>query len=247
MECKQLVVGGIAVTIFSKGQNYECGIFMLHGRQSSVEDFIRRDSDLIESLVTEKHCVLLFDQRNHGPRLVNEVHNQGKKTNPHHPLDMYAIQYGTAKDVQFLIDTIPLFLPIKRWGVFGFSLGGHATFLSLAHEARLVCGVSVVGCGDYCSLMKSRGIELSSEMLHLLKATDPIHRMEEMAQKHTSAIYGGKDTLVPYTANTAFEQQLGAKVSTTSGSFTSFVDPEAGHEFTPLMKKKLADFLHSKL
>jgi pimeloyl-ACP methyl ester carboxylesterase len=235
------------VTTFSKGTNYECGIFMLHGRKSSAEDFLKRDYDIVESLVTEKHCVLLIDQRNHGTRLVNELQNEGKKRNPNHPLDMYAIQYGTAKDIQFLIDTIPLYLPIKRWGIFGFSLGGHATFLSLAHEDRLVCGVSVVGCGDYHSLMKSRGIELSSELQNLLNDTDPIHRIDHFLPKHTLAVYGGEDTLVPHTANTSFEEQLGRKVQGSSGSFTSFVDAEAKHEFTPLMKEKVVSFLHSKL
>jgi len=75
-------------------------------------------------------------------------------------LDMYAIQCeqcffspslfcslrspiklegGTAADVSFLIDFLPAYLfptdnrSVHVWGVAGKSLGGHSTWLSLAH------------------------------------------------------------------------------------------------------------------
>jgi hypothetical protein len=50
-----------------------------------------------------------------------------------------SLPVGTAQDISFLIDFLPSYispngeLEIERWGVAGISLGGHSTWLALAH------------------------------------------------------------------------------------------------------------------
>ncbi|RKO85754.1 hypothetical protein BDK51DRAFT_12708, partial [Blyttiomyces helicus] len=77
-----------------------------------------------------------FSQRNHGPRLVaTDSNSSWKEGNPNHAIDMWGIQYGTARDVSYLVDVLEAFLSIRvrAWGVVGKSLGGHATLLALAN------------------------------------------------------------------------------------------------------------------
>jgi dienelactone hydrolase len=56
-----------------------------------------------------------------------------------HAQDMYSILSGTANDVSMLIDFLPSYIfpedegRVTDWGVAGVSLGGHATWLCLAH------------------------------------------------------------------------------------------------------------------
>ncbi|KAJ3091799.1 hypothetical protein HK102_013390 [Quaeritorhiza haematococci] len=103
--------------------------------------------------------VFAFDQRNHGTRLLDEKANfSWREGNETHAMDMYSIQLGTARDVSFLIDTLPMFLEFRprKWGCIGVSLGGHATLLAVANEVRLSAAVSIIGCGDYIALMGDR-------------------------------------------------------------------------------------------
>jgi hypothetical protein len=58
--------------------------------------------------------------------------------NPMHAEDMYSILSGTAEDVSMLIDYLPSYLFPQdevdiEWGVAGVSLGGHSSWLCLAH------------------------------------------------------------------------------------------------------------------
>jgi hypothetical protein len=246
MERDECVIGGITITKFSRGKQYDVGVFVLHGRQQSVASFVEKQLDVIEQIVTEKHCVLLIEVRNHGTRMVSDIQNHGKQKNPNHPMDMYSIQYGTALDISYLIDTIPLYFDIKRFAVMGFSLGGHATLLALSMDDRLECGVSVVGCGDYASLMKSRNIDLTSRLDSLVKKLDPVHHPNRFINKHTLVIYGGNDSLVPQSANVKFEQKV-LECINESTTFEIFVDPDAKHEFSLPMKSKVTQFLHCHL
>ena len=113
---------------------------------------------------TKDLVVVTFDQRNHGHRLVakdrqlgwleggkrraQERLDQGLEPhdldNPSHAADMMAMQVGTARDVSFLVDFLPAALfpdddrTVDDWYCAGISLGGHATWLALAHGASLL-------------------------------------------------------------------------------------------------------------
>jgi len=88
---------------------------------------------------------------------------------------------GSALDVTTLIDFLPSYLYprneriIDQWGIAGFSLGGHSTWIAakaggaplvidnywppadlLAVDPRLEIVIPIVGCPDYLSLMSDR-------------------------------------------------------------------------------------------
>jgi pimeloyl-ACP methyl ester carboxylesterase len=100
----------------------------------------------------KRHLIVVsFDSPNHGSRLVDEKANYGwkekGKENERHGLDMWSMLYGTSRTVSELMDVIEhyLFGPLERprveaWGVVGFSMGGHASFLAAAEGTEPVHG-----------------------------------------------------------------------------------------------------------
>jgi pimeloyl-ACP methyl ester carboxylesterase len=87
--------------------------------------------------------VITFDSPNHGSRLTHKLANfawvEGKHQNPNHALDMWGMVYSTSRTVSELIDVVEhyLFGPqstsiVEKWGVMGFSMGGHAAFMAAA-------------------------------------------------------------------------------------------------------------------
>lgn len=243
MQKSTLVVGGIAVTVLSTKES-STGIFCLHGRQNSAQDFLEKQGQFFERLA-QKYTLFLFDQRNHGQRLIDEVHNFGIKRNENHASDMYSIQYGSAMDISFLIDAIPLYKGINKWGVLGFSLGGHAALLSLTLDPRLSVGVSVVGCGDYESLMESRGVDIPPALKDLLIKRDPLYLSDRFIGKHLLCLYGGQDRMVPESANRQFTENLRKSLENQNGQFKSVVDPDCGHELSGMMMTETIDWFEA--
>lgn len=91
--------------------------------------------------------VITFDSPNHGSRLVHKLGNfgwvEGKHRNPNHAVDMWTMVYSTSRTVSELIDVVEhyLFGPrqvsvVKQWGVMGFSMGGHASFMAAANGKK---------------------------------------------------------------------------------------------------------------
>lgn len=125
-----------------------------------------------------------FDQRNHGTREVSPLANQSwRNGNPRHGLDLYSIYRmflsttipgvvfcyswlklpdGTARDTSLLLDHLPSSLfPLSERSivshiVLGVSLGGHAAWHCIVHEARFKAAIVVIGCPDYVQLMRHR-------------------------------------------------------------------------------------------
>ncbi|OSS52109.1 hypothetical protein B5807_03731 [Epicoccum nigrum] len=105
-----------------------------------------------------------FDQRNHGSRLVNKLHNEAwRQGNPRHAQDMFGCYHGTAADCSQLIDHLPSYVfhtpsspRIATHFALGISLGGHATWHVLLSDPRVTAGVVVIGCPDYTRLMTDR-------------------------------------------------------------------------------------------
>ncbi|RKF53169.1 putative alpha beta hydrolase fold-containing protein [Erysiphe neolycopersici] len=105
-----------------------------------------------------------FDQRNHGSREVDPLANLSwRKGNEKHSIDMFSILHGTAIDTSLLIEHIGSYIfqgsnfpKIDDHIVLGVSLGGHSAWQVLMNEEKISCGVVIIGCPDYMSLMSDR-------------------------------------------------------------------------------------------
>ncbi|KAI8930927.1 hypothetical protein NX059_011942 [Plenodomus lindquistii] len=105
-----------------------------------------------------------FDQRNHGTRCVDALHNEAWRSgNPRHAQDMFSCYHGTATDVSQLLDHLESYVfhtpnspRITTNLALGISLGGHATWHCLLSEPRITAGVVGIGCPDYTRLMTDR-------------------------------------------------------------------------------------------
>jgi pimeloyl-ACP methyl ester carboxylesterase len=105
-----------------------------------------------------------FDQRNHGSRLIDPLHNEAwRQGNPRHAQDMFGCYHGTAADCSQLIDHLQSYVfhtpaspRITTHFALGISLGGHATWHVLLSDTRVTAGVVVIGCPDYTRLMTDR-------------------------------------------------------------------------------------------
>ncbi|EFQ90275.1 hypothetical protein PTT_13138 [Pyrenophora teres f. teres 0-1] len=77
-----------------------------------------------------------FDQRNHGSRKVDDMHNQAwREGNERHAQDMFGCYHGTANDTSQLINHVESYIftthgspKITQHFALGISLGGHATW-----------------------------------------------------------------------------------------------------------------------
>ncbi|KAF1917608.1 Alpha/Beta hydrolase protein [Ampelomyces quisqualis] len=105
-----------------------------------------------------------FDQRNHGSRCVDPLHNEAwRQGNPRHVQDMFSCYHGTATDTSLLIDHLESYVfntpaspKITHHLALGISLGGHATWHCLLSDPRITAGVVAIGCPDYTRLMTDR-------------------------------------------------------------------------------------------
>lgn len=127
---------------------------------------------------------------------------------------------GTARDVSFLIDFLPssgVFAQeqhtITDWFVAGVSLGGHATWLTLAHDPRLTLGIPIIGSPNMLALLSNRAKSLPPpwgpvpmtapffprSILDLIARIDPVNvNPVAWTGKKICVLSGRDDTLVPY-------------------------------------------------
>ncbi|GAA6015873.1 hypothetical protein JCM10207_006788 [Rhodosporidiobolus poonsookiae] len=229
--------------------------------------------------------VVAFDQRNHGHRTVERERNLGwseggrankerrkekgmredEVDNVSHAADMCAIQTGTARDVSLLIDFLPpLLFPndertVDKWMCAGVSLGGHATWLALAHEPRITLGVPIIGSPSCLSLLTHRASHLSppigplptsapffpASFVALMRSLDPalVDKVEEkMEGKDVLVLSGGEDELVSYEKGGSgeFVQRLRGR---RAGVTEAWVQEGVGHACTPEMIACTAAFV----
>ncbi|KAI9095170.1 Alpha/Beta hydrolase protein [Phlyctochytrium arcticum] len=239
-------------------------LFYTHGRtqtltsptQLTLQSHLRRH--------LPPHILLIsLDQRNHGHRLVDPKRNRSWNAgNGMHALDMWSIQFGTARDVGFLMDVVEGFLGrrVSRWGMVGESLGGHATLLGLANDDRLTVGVSFIGCGDYLTLMSGRALKsdppitfspvsethINAQFLCALQKFDPVNRIDAFRHKHVMLLGGGDDRLVPPGDNDRFVEGL-RRVMTDEGQLEVHVEEGVGHQVTEDMLGRAVKFLNKFL
>ena len=105
-----------------------------------------------------------FDQRNHGSRLVDKLHNEAwRQGNPRHAQDMFGCIHGTATDTSQIMDHLSSYILLEKGApeitqhfVLGISLGGHAAWHCILAEPRITAAVVGIGCPDYTRLMADR-------------------------------------------------------------------------------------------
>ncbi|KAL0949103.1 hypothetical protein HGRIS_009192 [Hohenbuehelia grisea] len=246
-------------------------LFFLHGRTGSAIGM----EDVAESIVMLSHSpsrakdlyVVTFDQRNHGTRLVDAQANLVWKEeegdgNERHAMDMYAIQTGTARDVSFLVDFLPSYLfpnderTVSDWTVSGFSLGGHAAWIALAHDVRLKAGIMICGCPDYLPLIteRARNSSVAAEAPYipqslraLIGRNDPASKPYSVSDdsnpflnKKILVIAAGKDTVVTWAACESFVRELEVG---SSGVKRVLVEDDAPHSCTDKMVRWTSDFV----
>ena len=167
-------IAGILVTIHGLAEvpptatSVAC-LWLLNPRLQTKETMAPVASQIIAAWNARqpKHTGLIaaaFDQRNHGSRLVDKLHNEAwRQGNPRHAQDMFGCFHGTAADCAQLIDHLPSYVfntpaapRVAKHFVLGISLGGHAVWHVLLSDPRVTAGVVVIGCPDYARLMADR-------------------------------------------------------------------------------------------
>jgi S-formylglutathione hydrolase FrmB len=162
---EHIVVGGLSVFAVRADPTVPSAqplraLFLLHGRTGSLSNVLRNASDLARR-ARARHVpliVLIVEQRNHGQRMLDSQLNGPMSGDG---LEMFANLIGTAHDASFVMDVLPVKLSargerVSHWGVAGISMGGHSSLVLAARDARLRVAASLIGCGDYASLLADR-------------------------------------------------------------------------------------------
>ncbi|KZO92563.1 hypothetical protein CALVIDRAFT_567243 [Calocera viscosa TUFC12733] len=214
---------------------------------------------------TRDLVIISFDHRNHGHRTVNAENNLGwgeEGGNDTHAIDLYGMFTGTARDISFLIDFLPPYLypnderTIDLWISAGVSLGGHATWVALAHEPRITIGIPIIGSPNYIKLFQLRTVDrnipfappyIPNSLLALMERLDPAQQPNTLdapanpyVGKKILILSGAEDKSVPPSAGAAYIDQLEVGPF---GVKEVFIQPGTGHTTTPEMRDKLAQFV----
>ncbi|KAJ4350452.1 uncharacterized protein N0V89_009073 [Didymosphaeria variabile] len=180
-----------------------------------------------------------FDQRNHGTRLVDKLHNEAwRQGNPRHAQDMFGCIHGTATDTSQIMDhltsyvlTSPSSPQITQHFVLGISLGGHAAWHCILAEPRITAAVVGIGCPDYTRLMADRA--RLSKLDSYTSSTPP-----------GAAFLGSAD--FPRALQDAIAQYDPAGLLLPGHFNPTGADPEVGKAATDRMKVLLRERLHGK-
>ncbi|KAI9483996.1 MAG: Alpha/Beta hydrolase protein [Benjaminiella poitrasii] len=232
-------------------------MFALHGRlqnQSKMDSVSQAMCQSNERRQKgDRHIlVVTFDLPNHGTRLnyklANYAWKEGKHENPNHAVDMWGVVYSASRTVSELIDVLECYLfgPhhwVEVWGVMGFSMGGHATFLTAANDPRITVAIPIVGTSDYIALMKSRlnEAQLPAETYlpdsfceMVLRRTAGLDM--KLKTKHVLIINAEKDTLVSARFNHPLIDSLRqVHVGREGRDWRYDLVPDVGHEWCPYM------------
>jgi pimeloyl-ACP methyl ester carboxylesterase len=173
-------IAGILVTVHGLSElppsasSVAC-LWLLHPRLQAKETMAPIAAQVISAWNARIHAnkagkrpkgliAVAFDQRNHGSRQVDKLHNEAwRQGNPRHAQDMFSCYHGTATDTSHLMNHLESYIFNTRTSpsitthlALGISLGGHATWHCLLSEPRITAGVVGIGCPDYTRLMTDR-------------------------------------------------------------------------------------------
>jgi pimeloyl-ACP methyl ester carboxylesterase len=218
---------------------------------------------------TKGFIAAAFDQRNHGSRKVDELHNQAwREGNDTHAQDMFSCYHGTAADTSHLINhlesyifTSPTDPKITQHFALGISLGGHATWHCLLSDPRITAGVVGIGCPDYTRLLTDRArlskrktyTETTPPGAEFLGSPDFPQALREAVAQHDPAglllpgVFNpvGEDTIPDQAALDRFnhlvrERLQGKQILNLSGKADKLVPYAAGEPFLNVFKQVLA-------
>ncbi|KAH8548238.1 Alpha/Beta hydrolase protein [Umbelopsis sp. PMI_123] len=266
-----LVVGGIKLNIFgleqynTKQENCPVSVvFSLHGRLQNSET-MNEINEALSALnskpsrdaASRTHLLVVsFDHANHGSRLVDNSKNLAWKDteydNETHAMDMWSFQKAAADTVSLLIDLLEFYIfpeqdsKIVQYGVLGFSLGGHASYLASSKDSRLSLCIALVGCADYEALLKHRAssLNLPSQapylperfLTNIVRKSDTIHHPDNLFTTKLLMINGAQDNVVPAKCNTKFVEKVRTSHKGVEGKdWQWIVLPDLGHEWSPEM------------
>ncbi|RMZ67552.1 alpha beta hydrolase fold-containing [Pyrenophora seminiperda CCB06] len=211
-----------------------------------------------------------FDQRNHGSRKVDDLHNQAwRDGNERHAQDMFGCYHGTANDTSQLISHLESYIFTAREApkitlhfALGVSLGGHATWHCLLGDPRITAGVVGIGCPDYTRLMTDRA-RLSKRKTYtdttppgtaFLGSPDFPHALQDAIARYDPAGLLLPGTFNPIGDDTPPDQakldrmkQLlrerlqGKRILNLSGAADKLVPYAAGEPFLRVFKRLLAE------
>ncbi|KAI5475082.1 hypothetical protein MNV49_001958 [Pseudohyphozyma bogoriensis] len=210
-------------------------LFLLHGRFGKQDEprLWRFADSLLSAAEAAREkggkdlLVVTTDHRNHGERTVDKERNKGWKEgegeqqefdNESHAVDMYSVQTGTARDVTFLIDFLPATIfpkgerQVTDWFMAGISLGGHSTWLAMAHDPRITLGIPIISSPSVATLLTHRATTLPSSLSSklpsppfpttlstLISSYDPINVPRSVWKGRKILVLCGKDDkLVPF-------------------------------------------------
>ncbi|TFY72055.1 hypothetical protein EVG20_g976 [Dentipellis fragilis] len=123
-------------------------------------------------------------------------------------IDIFGMLVGSARDVSFVIDFLPLYLfphgerTIVEWAVAGTSLGAQAVWLVLKEEPRVRTGIAVIGSPNCIAVMRAMGAAtgvpiappyVPDALLALMRRLDPTSAAADCTAYNP---YFGKQVLV---------------------------------------------------
>jgi pimeloyl-ACP methyl ester carboxylesterase len=166
-------IAGILVTIHGLAElpataSSVASLWLLHPRLQTKETMAPLAAQVIHAWNANNPAkgliAVSFDQRNHGSRQVDKLHNEAwRQGNPRHAQDMFSCYHGTATDVSQLITHLESYIfsaaagpRITQHLVLGVSLGGHAAWHCILSDPRVTAAVVGIGCPDYTRLMTDR-------------------------------------------------------------------------------------------
>ncbi|KAI9245901.1 Alpha/Beta hydrolase protein [Phascolomyces articulosus] len=261
---QQIPVAGLQLTVYGLDEYRALNItkpvaimFALHGRlqnMSKMEKISQALCSLNGNNSTRHMIVITFDHPNHGSRLTEKLSNygweEGKQRNPYHAQDMWTMYNESSKTVSALIDVVEdyLFGPtqqsrVQAWGVIGFSMGGHSTFMAAANDPRISVAIPIVGTADFLGLLTARLKDSAlSEKDYLPQKFSEIVKQrtarldQQLKGTKLLMINGQNDKLVPSVFNHGIVSKLRTGHTGKQGQDWDFVVvPECGHEWHPVM------------
>ena len=262
-----LTIGGLSTTIYGINTlpplTQPCSlaaVHLLHPRHQTSLFMTPIACSILDAASAPTICIS-FDQRNHGTRSIDPLRNQTwRGGNDTHAVDLLSSYAGTARDLEGVIDFLPAYLgrKVERHIVAGVSLGGHAAWVAVIQDPRIEAAGVVIGCADYCALIRHRAEKsqleafllgesaaFPEELLETVKRVDPAAMgVEEVARrlkgKKVLCLSGGADKLVPYECNRRFLEELKGVEGV---ELVDRVFEGVGHECTPTMIEELAQWV----
>lgn len=257
-------IGGLRTTIHGlhglPSTSPVTAVYLLHPRLQTSEWMSAIAHEILNAVASPTICVS-FDQRNHGTREVEALRNEAwRRGNDTHAVDLLASYVGTARDLEGVIDFLPAYIgrKVERHIVAGVSLGGHAAWVAVTHDPRIEAAGVIIGCADYCALMRHRAEKSGLEqfalgacaafpegLLDTARKVDPAAMglqevVKRLQGKRVLCLSGGADKLVPYECNRGFLEE----VKRAKGiEIVDKVYDGVGHECTPNMIEELTQWV----